>query len=369
MELARPVKRIISRRTVDRCVRRVANLVLPLLTLTAFILLMSGGLWAQGSASGLRSESSHPNQHAVPPRTSHPAVQEYLIAPDDVLNVYVLDVPELSRDYRVGPDGVITMPLLSSQIPAAALTLNQLAANIAEQLKSAGLVTHPNVDVTVKSSRAHAVAIAGAVKKPQIYPVLGETTILDVLSQAEGLADDAGNTAVVARGGIAMRALQASAAQDPPGAEVLRSVTVDLKCLLETGDPALNIPVYPGDRVTVQRAGIVYVVGAVNRAGGFPLKNDQEEMSVLKAVALAEGQKSTAILKKAVIIRRSPNAPLTAQAEVPVNLSKILAGKASDIRLHPNDILFIPDSDAKKALRRGAEAAIQIATGIIIWRR
>ena len=72
-----------------------------------------------------------------------------------------------------------------------------------------------------------------------------------------------------------------------------RTFSVDLSRLAETGDPLLNVKLYPGDRVTVQRAGIVYVVGAVNRPGGFPLKTGQGDMTVLQAMALAEGLKPT----------------------------------------------------------------------------
>ena len=57
---------------------------------------------------------------------------------------------------------------------------------------------------------------------------------------------------------------------ESPAASCGRKFSVDLSRLTETGDPLLNVDLYPGDRVTVQRAGIVYVVGAVNRPGGFP---------------------------------------------------------------------------------------------------
>jgi polysaccharide export outer membrane protein len=141
---------------------------------------------------------------------------------------------------------------------------------------------------------------------------------------------------------------------------------VDLARLTATGDPLLNIDLYPGDRVTVQRAGIVYVVGAVNRPGGFPLKTGQEDMTVLQAVALAEDVKSTAIKKKAVIIRKNP-AAVNGHEEIPVDLTKVLAGSERDARLEANDVFFIPDSTGKKALRRGAEAVIQAATMAVIY--
>ena len=246
---------------------------------------------------------------------------------------------------------------------------SQLSQIIAEQLREAGMVSHPQVTVQVKQSRLHSVAIAGAVKKPQIYPILGKTTLLDALSQAEGLADDAGNTAIIARGEISSRLLKLDTSNETETGNPLldpRTVMVDLKRLMEEGDPSLNYDLYPGDRVTVQRAGIVYVVGAVNRAGGFMLKNDREQMTVLKALALAEFVKSTADTKKTVIIRGNPKTPGGAQ-EIPIELNKMLNGHAKDRVLLANDILFIPDSSSKRAIHRAGEAAAQAAS-LLVYR-
>ena len=222
--------------------------------------------------------------------------------------------------------------------------------------------------VAIKESRVHAIAIAGAVKKPQIYPVFGKTTLLDLLSQAEGLADDAGSLAIVTRGDIATQILNSSegcgATSKPFFCD--SPFSVDLSRLTETGDPLLNVDLYPGDRVTVQRAGIVYVVGAVNRPGGFPMKAGQEKMTVIQALALAEDMKPTAAQNRAMIIRKNP-AATDGREEIAVNLTKVLAGHEHDTRLQANDILFVPDSAGKRALRRGAEAAVTAATWGIIY--
>lgn len=271
---------------------------------------------------------------------------------------------------------MIVVPLLTQPISAAGLTPTQLAQVISDQLRTAGMVDHPQVTIQVTSSRLHSVAIAGAVKKPQIYPILGKTTLLDALSQAEGLADDAGNTAIITRGDIALRALGQAQAIDVEDNDKLmamanpllnpRTITVDLNRLLEGGDSSLNYDLYPGDRVTVQRAGIVYVVGAVNRAGGFVLKDDRGQMTVLKALALAEFITSTAETKKAVIIRKSVTAA-GGTLEIPVELNKIIDGKAKDRVLLANDILFIPDSSSKRALHKAGDAAAQ-AAALLVYR-
>ena len=198
---------------------------------------------------------------------------DLIINSDDVLDLYVMDVPELSRQYRVSPAGTVLLPLLDQPLPAAGTKVTAFADTVTRELREHGLVSHPHVIVSIASSRLMSVAITGAVKMPQIYPVFGRTTLLDVLSQAQGLTDDASMIAVISRGEIGARAANPAASPKarPELAEGARSVpgveTVDLKKALETGNPIYNVDIYPGDRITVPRAGIVYVVGAVNKPG------------------------------------------------------------------------------------------------------
>jgi len=305
----------------------------------------------------------------APPAISSLALPDYIISPDDVLMISVYDAPDISGEYRVSPTGQIELPLLSAPIVAAGRTPAQLSELISEKYRKSEIFSHPRVTVAAKESRVHAVTIAGAVKSPQIYPVFGKTTLLDVLSQAGGLADDAGNLAIVTRGAYAMHAIKQPGACESASKPVSCDSTfsVDLNRLTETGDPFLNVDLYSGDRVTVQRAGIIYIVGAVNRPGGFPLKTGQQDMTVIQAVALAEDLKSTAARKKAVIIRKSPTA-INGREEIAVNLSKVLEGHEFDTRLQADDILFVPESAGLKALHRGTEAAVTAATYGIIYR-
>jgi polysaccharide export outer membrane protein len=116
----------------------------------------------------------------------------------------------------------------------------------------------------------------------------------------------------------------------------------------------------------VARAGVVYVVGEVRKPGGFVLKSN-ENISVLQALALAEGLTRTAAKSQSRIIRSDEQSGV--RSEIPLNLGKILEGKAADPLLRPNDILFVPNSAGRLALYRGMEAALSITTGLIIWRR
>jgi polysaccharide export outer membrane protein len=288
-----------------------------------------------------------------------------VIAKDDLLEVYVVGLQELSREYRVDGDGMITVPMLSQPVRAVGLTLDQLSENMRKSLLDAGLLTDPQVTVTVKSSPWNCVVLSGAAKKPGVYPVYGHTTLLELLTESEGLSDDAGATAIVthsqnAPGGPGPN--PSRTAQDA-NAAISRTEKVDVWRLWQSGDASLNVDLYPGDRVTVQRAGIVYVVGGVNRAGGFVLSNNQEQMTALKAIALAGNFTHDAKPTKALIIRKVAEAPGGRQ-EVPIDLKKVLSNRAPDQPLLASDILYVPESGVKRTLNE----VLNVAVVTTIWR-
>jgi polysaccharide export outer membrane protein len=143
------------------------------------------------------------------------------------------------------------------------------------------------------------------------------------------------------------------------------SIEVALKALLETGDPQHNITVYPGDSVKVTRAGIVYVIGEVNKPGGFLLSTN-ENISVLQALALGEGLTRTAAKGRARIIRTDDRTGT--RSEIPLDVGKVLAGKVPDPVLQPRDIVFVPNSGVKSAFYGGVEALVRTVSGVIIYR-
>jgi polysaccharide export outer membrane protein len=286
------------------------------------------------------------------------------IGAGDLLKIDIFEVPELSHDYRVHSNGQIKLPLLHQPIPAMGLTTDQLAAVISRNLQSSGLVSHPQVTVEIKQSLNRSVTVAGAVKKPRIIPVFGRITLLDAISEAGGLSENAGSIATITRGRFAQEKPSVQTPEETSDKAPSQATSVDLARLIETGDPTLNLDLFPGDRVLVKQAGVVYVIGAVNRAGGFVLTDNRGPMTILKALALAQGLKSTAVANKSLVLRRTNQL----QTQVAVRLKDVLAGRAPDQPLEANDILFVPDSDSQKAIRRGAEAAVEIATGLVIWR-
>jgi polysaccharide export outer membrane protein len=348
--------------------KQLARLLVAKLAIVSFAFAALPGPLASGQEPGAAGSSAV--QPVLPPTASSAATrvpEDYLISPEDLLDIYIMDVPELSRQYRVTPSGRLVFPLLPSAIKAEGLTPDEISKELASALRANGLVSNPHISVTVKESRLHSVAIAGAVKKPQIYPVFGRTNLLDILSLGGGLDENAGSVVRITRGELGMRAVSDGTRPGAATGAGQQSFTIDLKRLLETGDPELNVAVYPGDSVTVPMGGVVYVVGAVNKPGGFVLSTQRQGLTVTQALALAENPKDTAIKDRALVVRRGEQYPGGRQ-EIAINLRTVMAGNSPDVVLQPNDILYIPESSSRKALRRGADAAIQMLIGAVIWR-
>jgi polysaccharide export outer membrane protein len=297
--------------------------------------------------------------------------EETRIYPGDLLYIQVFDVDQMTREYRVSATGTLTFPLLPEAIPAAGLTPAELAEAISRKCIEAGVLSHPQISVMIRESRLHGVAITGAVRSPQIYPVFARTTLLDLLTLAGGVNDTAGGTVTITRGEVSRRILASEgegAAEGGKSQLVPSTVTIDLRQLLDTADPKLNVAIYPGDRVAVQHTGIVYAVGAVNRPGGYALRSAEEELSVLELLALAGNPTNTAARSKAVIIRQDPKAP-RGRKEIPVDLKKLIHGKVPDPPLMANDILVVPDSNGAKGIRKAGDEAVWIGTSLVLWGR
>jgi len=317
--------------------------------------------------------------HLAEARDTRPV--ETPIGAGDVIHIDVFDVPELGRDLRVSDTGDISLPLIPGRIHAAGLTTFELEAKVENLLVENGLVTHPQVSVFIKEQLSQPISIVGAVTHPMVMQILRPTTLLEVLAAAGGLADDAGAVVLVTHGSLnpEISIPTAPAKPDPqpqdaapkgggqdPAAPNGPTESVRLKDLLVSGDPTFNIPVYGGDVVSVPRSGIVYVIGAINAPGGYVLETRGDKISVLKVVAMAHGWVGSAKPNDAVIVRQDPKTG--AKEEIPAPLKKMLQRKANDIALQANDMLYVPDSTAKRVLAKVGDATLVAGTGALIYR-
>jgi polysaccharide export outer membrane protein len=131
---------------------------------------------------------------------------------------------------------------------------------------------------------------------------------------------------------------------------------------MDPSDPTSQLDVLPGDQVSVERAGIFYVLGQIGRPGGYNLRTAQEQVTILEALAIAGDVTVVAKSSKAMIIRKDPTAP-SGRKEIALNLNDILAGRSPDQVLRNDDILYVPASGGKRALRTFAGLPASVATG------
>ena len=351
------------------------------------------------------------------------APHDYVVGNGDLLDISVFDVPELTRQLRVSQSGTIGIPLVPIRLRVAGLTEVQAEQKIAEVLEANGLVSHPEVGVTVKEHKSRPITIVGAVAHPMVYEAENSVTLLEALAEAGGVTGDAGDTVIVSRPHSATFievSNPAASANNPapgsgeppeidastgaastvevpkgaaPGSSVFPSptpmsqnavpppaegnspparnsassslITVNLNELLETGDLRNNIALLGGDVITVPHAGIVYVLGAVNRPGGFVISNDRTQFTTLKVLSLAGGLTKIAKLGHAVIIRKDDQGK---QTETELDLKKVLNRESEDLQLHASDILYVPDDRAKEVLLSAVALGVAVGTAVAIYR-
>ena len=285
----------------------------------------------------------------------------YVLGADDQISVRVLELEEFSAQnlpaLRIDPAGDIRLPL-AGRVHAAGLTVERLQAAVAHRLSV--ILKNPEVTVSVVEFRSHPVSVLGAVKTPGVYQITGRKTLFEVLSLAGGLNPDAGNTIKVTRRVSAGPLPLSDVSRDPTNEFFIGSL--DIRSVMEARNPGENINILAEDVITVPKAELVYVIGAVKRSGGFIL-NEKGHLSALQALALAEGLDHVAAPKNARILRQ--DAPGAERKEVAVNLKLILEGRAQDVSLRANDILFIPTSLPKNAGLRALEASIQLGAAVI----
>jgi polysaccharide biosynthesis/export protein len=262
------------------------------------------------------------------------------IGSGDLLEVTVFDTPELSGKARVSNSGDVSLPLLGV-LHVTGLTTDQAQKLVADSLIQKQLVKEPQVSVFVAEYATQGVSVLGEVKHPGIFPSLGQHRLLDYISLAEGLTPMAGTSVTITpRGNSAPRTLTLPSISSPT--------------------PEQNPEILPGDTIFVARTGLIYVVGDVARPGGFALDHDQH-LTVLQAIALAQGLNGTAARSKARLIRKIAGG----NQEIPVNLAKLMRSRASDLPLQDNDILFVPQSGTRSALKATQGAIAGIATASI----
>lgn len=285
----------------------------------------------------------------------------YTLGPNDQITFWGIDADEIvNKQFRIDPEGDVNLPMVG-RLHAAGLTIRQFEESLNKQLST--YIREPHVVVAITEFRSQPVSVLGAVKSPGTYQLQGRKTVVEMVSLAGGFREDAGNTVKITRELEWGKIPLSNASIDP--LHNFSVAEVRIKEILEAKNPEDNILMMPHDVITVPRGELVYVIGDVNKAGGFIL-TERSNMSALQALSMAEGLDRTANASHAKILRMEPGQEQ--RTEIAVNLKKILDGTSSDIPLQAGDILFVPGSTAKKAGARTFEAVVQAAVGAAIWR-
>ena len=330
---------------------RVAVLAMSLVSAGALSaqLLPAPKVGGQGTFDS-SSHSSNPDaptlRHRLPAVSPVPEDFASLkITPGFLLSMEVFDTPEYSLDLRVDASGNVDLPMVGN-VHVADLTLVEASGKLAAALRDAKILNNPRVNLNVEEYAATEVTVLGEVHNPGRVEMLAPRHLDDVIAMAGGETEYAGKEVEI---------------RHASGAEP-RSVLIEYS--RNTNSHVLSETIVrPGDTVTVRRAGIVYVLGAVNRPGGYVMQQDGE-LNVTQAVALAYGTTMPAAISSMRVIRKTDDGGVK---EMPIDYSDMVKGKIPPLRLQAEDVVYVPVSKTKVVLGSGLlNTAVAAA---VIWNR
>ena len=295
---------------------------------------------SSASSSGKTGATTPAGGPIIVPRD----LSELRIEPGDLLSVNVYDNPELSSSYRVDLAGDLTLPLCG-KVHVQGLTLSEAAKRLEAALKDGQILTQPQVNLDVLQYAGQYVTVIGEVANPGRVVVIAPTKLGEILAQAGGVTQLAGARIKIRHG----------ADDTAPEEEVPYSRS---QATRQTADILLR----PGDSVIVPRAGIVYVLGAVYKPGGYVMQEDGK-LNVAEALALSGGttlQASTGGLR---VIRRNPDGTVL---DFPLSYDAIAKGTQTPLALQPQDIVYVPTSKVKAIFTSTQTILSSAATAAIL---
>ena len=267
--------------------------------------------------------------------------ESLLISAGDLVQVDVIDTPDMEQQVRVSDAGVVPLAYLGD-VKVAGETPSDAAAQIRGLLVAKNIMKHPQVTVRVEEYATGDVSVLGQVHTPGSYPLTTPQSILKVLSLAGGLTDSADRHVTIRRHGSGEE-LEYYAANDSK--EALAEVPL----------------VHPGDTVLIPSAPVVYVMGDVGKPGGYPIATNDSQLSMMQAITMAGSANKTAIQSHVRLIRTVDGQKL----DIPVHLDQIQKGKLTDIALKPNDIVYVPFSWAKNVVLSSSSIAAGTASAAV----
>ena len=299
-----------------------------------------------GASSTLTGPSSHPVTHGASPGVS--AVPEdfskLTLSSGFLLSMTVYDMPEISGELRVDDSGNVDVPM-SGELRVAGMTLPQAKVAIQQKLVDAQILKNPKINLDVVQYAGENVTVTGEVGSPGRIQLLVPHSLSDVLGMVGGETQLAGSTIEVRR--------------TVDG--VLQTQTVKYARSTGDTDEIRAFMIKPGDTITIPRAGIVYVMGAVNRPGGYVMQEDGT-LNVSQALSMALGTAMNAQVDSIRVVRKDSQGKLT---EIHIPYSAISKGKAQPLVLQAQDLVYVPVSKIKTVFTQGLGIMSSTASALI----
>jgi len=326
---------------------------------------------------GTGQEKRQPREYQRPAQSTHeyatPGIvvspdKEYRIGASDVIEIEVVDAPEMSRAFRVNVDGTILLPYIGA-VQAEQKTAQELAKIIKDGLNGDYFVD-PKVTVSVKQINSRTFFIQGAVQRPGVYQIEGQPSLLELITIAGGLSESYGATAFIIRkikqptnrpsegtpvtnqvaepisshGADQQKESSSSSNGESPNPKNVAQydlIKANINGLLR-GNFDQNLIVEPGDIIHIPPTDVFFVAGEVYAPGSFPLK---EGTTLRQAISLAQGTTFEAARDRGVIFREDPASGK--RQEISVDIKDVMSGKKEDVAILANDIIIIPNSRFK----------------------
>ena len=313
------------------------NAFVPLLLVVA----VSTGTAAaqfQGAAPAQNAPAAQP---VLIERGAAPDPAQFAMFPGDSFQMQVYNVPKMDFHGRLDESGSVSIPLIGS-VHLAGLSVVEAERLLEKTLKEQQLINDPQVAITVLESPDRLATITGEVKNPGSIQIYGEKHLLDVISSAGGLTPAASQNISIYRRG------RSDAVQIYLGSDAAALSSA-------------NIRIAPGDTIVVPKVGVVYVIGATHVQGAIPLKNSSP-LTLIQALSLAGGVNFEAARGKARLLRVNGDG----RTEIAFDVTRLLNEQSkehiADMVLQNDDIILIPTSQMKAALKGGAAS---VAAGLV----
>lgn len=333
------MRRDMLRAGIPKIKRSGAWIVLAVLLLA---LCVHGGVanaQFSGPAFGSQTSVNVPIMPTTDPAVLYPAGRDVHLMHGDLLTVHLYGTSDYVPVARVELDGSIQLPLIGI-VHVEGLTIAEAERLIAQRLKDAGMYRNPQVTIVLTESPNQVVTLTGEMHG--VLPVAGTRRLYDVISAAGGLPPMASHVITINRPGV----------NEP--------IIVDLG-----NDPArsarANVPVFPGDTIVVARVGVVYLLGAFKNQGAIPIKGNSP-LTLMQLAAIGGGVGFEGHLDDLRVIRTEG----VERKVVRIDVKKVIDGKAPDPVLQPDDIVFLPTSAMKAAIKSGGVSTLLGLASVLV---